>query len=171
MDKKIILASLAVILITAVFGFWIGKKKAIAPAPEIASFEECAAAGYPVAESYPRQCRTPDGKTFTESIGTGSGSGAMGTVTMGPTCPVERIPPDPACAPRPYQTSITITKNGFSKQINSDSAGRFKVDLDPGTYEFQAKGGAMLPRCGPISVEIKPQSFAWAPISCDTGIR
>ncbi len=30
----------------------------------INSFEACAAAGYPIMESYPRQCRTPDGRTF-----------------------------------------------------------------------------------------------------------
>jgi len=35
----------------------------------IASFEECVAAGYPVMESYPRQCRTPDGTTFIEGGG------------------------------------------------------------------------------------------------------
>jgi len=34
----------------------------------IHSFEECAAAGNPVMESYPRQCRTPDGKHFVEII-------------------------------------------------------------------------------------------------------
>lgn len=34
---------------------------------EVRSFEDCASAGYPVMESYPRQCRTPDGKTFVES--------------------------------------------------------------------------------------------------------
>jgi len=34
----------------------------------IYSFEECAAAGYPVMESYPRQCNTPDGKHFVEEI-------------------------------------------------------------------------------------------------------
>jgi len=28
------------------------------------SFEECALAGYPIMESYPEQCRTPDGRTF-----------------------------------------------------------------------------------------------------------
>ena len=36
----------------------------------IESFEECAAAGNPVMESYPRQCRTEDGKHFTEVIDT-----------------------------------------------------------------------------------------------------
>lgn len=30
----------------------------------INSFEDCAAAGYPVMESFPRQCRLPDGRTF-----------------------------------------------------------------------------------------------------------
>ncbi|MBN2517462.1 MAG: hypothetical protein JXB14_01315 [Candidatus Altiarchaeota archaeon] len=32
------------------------------------SFGECVAAGYPVMESYPRQCRTPDGRTFIEEV-------------------------------------------------------------------------------------------------------
>lgn len=36
---------------------------------KVADFNECAVAGYPVAESYPRQCRTPDGETFREDIG------------------------------------------------------------------------------------------------------
>jgi hypothetical protein len=35
----------------------------------IDTFEECVAAGYPVMESYPRQCRVPGGPTFTEVIG------------------------------------------------------------------------------------------------------
>lgn len=34
----------------------------------ITSFDDCAAAGYPVLESYPRQCKTPEGKSFTETI-------------------------------------------------------------------------------------------------------
>lgn len=35
----------------------------------IDSFEECEAAGFPVMESYPRQCATADGETFTEDVG------------------------------------------------------------------------------------------------------
>jgi len=35
---------------------------------EVDSFEECAAKGYPVMESYPRQCRIPEGRNFTEII-------------------------------------------------------------------------------------------------------
>ena len=43
----------------------------------IDSFITCVDAGYPVMESYPRQCRTPDGQTFVEEIeddGTGAGA-------------------------------------------------------------------------------------------------
>lgn len=35
---------------------------------EIATFEECVNAGYPVMESYPRRCRVPDGPLFTEEL-------------------------------------------------------------------------------------------------------
>lgn len=33
------------------------------------SFEDCVAQGYAVMESYPRQCRAPDGRMFSEDIG------------------------------------------------------------------------------------------------------
>jgi hypothetical protein len=53
-------------------GEWVQVKYIMSPCDavptDIASFEECAAAGYPVMESYPRQCRTPDDRTFTEEI-------------------------------------------------------------------------------------------------------
>ena len=35
----------------------------------VTDFDECVARGYPVLESYPRQCKTPGGETFTEDIG------------------------------------------------------------------------------------------------------
>lgn len=35
----------------------------------IYSFQGCVDAGHPVLESYPAQCRTPDGKSFSEYIG------------------------------------------------------------------------------------------------------
>ncbi|MEW5955737.1 MAG: hypothetical protein AB1626_04355 [Candidatus Micrarchaeota archaeon] len=34
----------------------------------VTNFQECAAAGNPVMESYPAQCRTPDGRTFVQEI-------------------------------------------------------------------------------------------------------
>ncbi len=41
----------------------------VCPTPaEITGFDDCVAAGNPVMESYPRQCRTSDGSTFVEEI-------------------------------------------------------------------------------------------------------
>ncbi len=34
----------------------------------VTNFDECVAAGYPVMESYPRQCRTPEGENFVEEV-------------------------------------------------------------------------------------------------------
>lgn len=59
-------------------------------ADAITTFEECAAAGYPVMESYPRQCRTPgpSGQTFTEIIDDGGGEepGSIGGERDGHGC-------------------------------------------------------------------------------------
>ena len=38
------------------------------PVPAITNFEECAAAGNPIMESYPEQCRTPDGRLFVRDV-------------------------------------------------------------------------------------------------------
>ncbi len=35
----------------------------------VGDFEDCIKAGNPAMESYPRQCRTNDGRTFVEDIG------------------------------------------------------------------------------------------------------
>lgn len=56
---------LILVAIGALLIFDIGRKE---PVITLANFEECMAAGYPVMESYPRQCRTPDGQSFTEVI-------------------------------------------------------------------------------------------------------
>lgn len=97
-----------------------------------------------------------------------------GRVTLSPTCPVERMPPDPNCAPKPYATSIDILKTGSSSvvtSIQSDASGAFNVSLDAGSYTLHAGGGKMLPRCTDVSVEVKNGQIIIADISCDTGIR
>jgi hypothetical protein len=58
----LITAGLAAILIIS-FAFM--KSQENAKMQSIDSFEECAAAGYPIMDSYPQQCMTPDKRTFT----------------------------------------------------------------------------------------------------------
>lgn len=64
----------------------------------IDSYDKCVAAGYPVMESYPTQCRTPDGKTFINDEEIFCTMDAM-------VCPdgtsVGRIPPNCEFAPCP----------------------------------------------------------------------
>ena len=50
--------------------FWMHPSSPEAPTT-INSFDECARAGYPIMESYPRQCRTPEGKLFVEEVVSG----------------------------------------------------------------------------------------------------
>jgi hypothetical protein len=38
------------------------------PVANISNYEQCVDAGYPVMESYPRQCQVPAGQTFTENL-------------------------------------------------------------------------------------------------------
>lgn len=101
-------------------------------------------------------------------------SGITGTVTLSPTCPIERIPPDPSCAPKLYSTSINIMKTGSTgiiKTIQSNSIGVFSVDLAPGSYTLQAQGGNSLPRCSEVSTVVKNDQYTTVNIFCDTGIR
>lgn len=59
----------ALMLILGGGGYAIYKNKTTStPVTAITSFEECAAAGYPVMESHPRQCGVPGGPRFTEII-------------------------------------------------------------------------------------------------------
>jgi len=99
-----------------------------------------------------------------------------GQILLGPTCPVMRIPPDPACADKPYQTSIQIIDRNSPagapyKVISSDSQGNYTVTLPVGEYNFQPNGGKMLPRCSSQDVTVTAGANMKVDFSCDTGIR
>ncbi len=64
------LATIVIVALGAALAYFFFNPRAESPVPAraIKNFEECAAAGYPVGESYPRQCWTPDGKHFVEEL-------------------------------------------------------------------------------------------------------
>lgn len=66
--KKIIFPTVLIIIMLGV-GFLTWKYLNQKSTTNIDSFEECVTKGYPILESYPRQCQVPDGKTFAEYIG------------------------------------------------------------------------------------------------------
>lgn len=103
-------------------------------------------------------------------------SGVSGTVMLGPTCPVERDPPDPGCADRPYATQVSIYRAGDMARVvasvRSNAQGAYSLSLSPGQYVVRAGDSAsMLPRCGEVAVTVPPTGYVTTNISCDSGIR
>jgi hypothetical protein len=67
-----------------------------------------------------------------------------GTVTAGPVCPVEKNPPDPACAPRPVASAVIIATNASGEEV-----GRTTTAAD-GTYTL------VVGQTGAITVTAQP---------------
>ncbi len=101
----------------------------------------------------------------------------IGRVILGPTCPVERIPPDPACAPKPYKSAISVwsTWTGSSYQlVSTDTKGLFKLSLSPGAYSLtvsQPSPGGPYPRCTELKIIVVAKKSQSVTVNCDTGIR
>ena len=69
--RNSILFALALIVLIAVYIIQvIPKLNKQTQISQIRSFNDCAAAGYPIMESYPRQCKTSDGLNFVEQVAT-----------------------------------------------------------------------------------------------------
>lgn len=102
-----------------------------------------------------------------------------GTISIGPICPVETIPPDPGCLPtaatyKAYPVSVW-TANGTSRITLIEPAldGSFITELAPGDYlvvldlNKPGPGSSNLP----VAVSIKSLDKTFISIDIDTGIR
>jgi len=102
-----------------------------------------------------------------------------GVISIGPICPVERVPPDPACLPtaeiyKAYPVSI-FTADGKRKitQLSPSLDGSFSSELPPGNYLVVLEkaqnyiGGSNLP----AEISITSLNTTLLSISIDTGIR
>ncbi|UJH68395.1 hypothetical protein [Allomuricauda sp. SCSIO 65647] len=100
-----------------------------------------------------------------------------GKVTIGPLCPVETFPPDPACQPteETYMTwpiaVWTTDKSTKLGQIQPDLDGTYRFELSEGSYlvdlEKQHRFGTNLPAI----ISIKSGETLLLNIDVDTGIR
>ncbi len=106
--------------------------------------------------------------------GTTAKSGIEGTVTIGPSCPVQRID-DPSCNDRPYQGWIHVnTTNGiWVTKFQADQQGNFKIELDPEQYtvEPQTPKDSFLPYASSQDVTVVAGAFTTVTIQYDSGIR
>ncbi len=57
-----------IIILTGIGFLFFNSPKVIKKNLLITNFKECLNAGYPVMETYPRQCRTPNGELFVEVV-------------------------------------------------------------------------------------------------------
>lgn len=110
------------------------------------------------------------------SGGNNSG-GISGYLHLGPVCPVEKNPPDPNCADRPFANAtvdVTVKSSGvLAGSAKSDVSGNFRVNLPPTTYliKTRAPNNSILPRCEQKEAVVVANKFINLDISCDTGIR
>lgn len=103
-------------------------------------------------------------------------SGVMGSVHLGPQCPVETAG-DP-CGDQPA-ANVTVT---VSRQIpgesyatgevvargKTDAGGTFRIAVTPGDYVVTARAGMS---CEIMDAQVTDGAYARADIPCDTGIR
>jgi hypothetical protein len=103
-------------------------------------------------------------------------SGITGTALLGPMCPVEKIPPDPKCADRPYKTDLVATSpdgTQIFQQFSSDTNGKFSVDLVPGEYAISSSNsGNIFSHCSSQgTIKVEKGKYTDITLHCDTGIR
>lgn len=88
-----------------------------------------------------------------------------------PTCPVETLPPDPACAPQPIAVRVVVLDENERRvaTITTRVDGTVSLSLRPGRYRLVGEDP------GPPSVEGQDVVVDTAPIAVtigvDTGIR
>ena len=117
-------------------------------------------------------CSAPPGAS---PIGTTTRS-ITGRATAGPVCPVERNPPDPACAARPVAGAVLVFQNVTGAEVAraiTDQNGRFSVALAPGAYRLVPQAVAGLMGGGrPLEFQVTAgETLEPLAVSYDTGIR
>jgi hypothetical protein len=115
-------------------------------------------------ESTPRTTHTPT-PTAAHRL---TGNGIRGTVTAGPSCPVQRI--DEPCPDKPVRHAKVTARGTTTKSTQTDPKGSFSMSLPPGTYDVSAETSSVA-SCELERVTVYRNVYTQVPISCDTGIR
>lgn len=156
----------------------------------INNFEDCAKY-YPVMESYPEQCRTPDGRLFVrplsdeeeektkppENLELSTMGALAGKVTVGPICPVERIDQPCPVPPEAYTSrELIIYKvdgKTFVTSTHFKSDGTYSITLPPSNYvaDVSRTGTFGSSKDTPHAFRIYSSVTTTFDLSIDTGIR
>ena len=102
-------------------------------------------------------------------------TGIRGTVTSGPRCPVERVPPDPSCAPSPVTGAVIVVRDAAGAEVDrtvSGAAGTYFSAVPAGSYTVEAQPiQGLLGTPPPQQVVVPAGERATVDLSYDTGIR
>jgi hypothetical protein len=107
----------------------------------------------------------------------GGPPGVSGTVTAGPVCPVETVPPKPECAPRPVAGAVIVATNASGHEVGRATTaadGSYKMVVgETGTMTISALPVAGLMRApAPVDVTLaSPSATERVDLEYDTGIR
>ncbi len=111
------------------------------------------------------------------TIPTIGGPWLVGVALAGPVCPVERIPPDPACAPRPVAgaTIAVLDQSGRTvATVVTAADGTYLVAVPAGRVRIApARAAGMMRPPAPVDAVIPAGPAAWLRVDLDydTGIR
>lgn len=100
-----------------------------------------------------------------------------GRVHAGPVCPVEKVPPDPACADRAVAGAVLVVTTAAGAEVaraTSAADGTFSVALPPGDYILVPQPVAgLMGTAQPLPFRAQADGAAPAPldVAYDTGIR
>ena len=107
-----------------------------------------------------------------------AGGGATGiaiTAVAGPTCPVETVPPDPNCEPRPVAGAVVSVQDAAGKEVAKvtlDAAGMGFVDVPAGAYVVVAESAeGMMGLPEPQKIVVEAGRATAVALAFDTGIR
>jgi hypothetical protein len=100
-------------------------------------------------------------------------SGVVGVALTGPTCAVERTPPDPKCDDRVLAHATVRAQDGdrVAGETETDAQGRFRLLLEPGTYELYTSGGIAPFSAPAATARVSANRFTHVDLYVDTGIR
>jgi hypothetical protein len=99
-----------------------------------------------------------------------------GRAVAGPVCPVERTPPDPACAPRPVAGAVVVIVASDGHEVaraTTGADGRWTAALVAGTYTLTPQPVAsLMGPAPPIRFTVTASgSLGELDVIYDTGIR
>jgi hypothetical protein len=102
-------------------------------------------------------------------------TGIAGLALAGPICPVETVPLDPDCAPRPVGGAVVLIRDGGGSEVaraETAADGSFFVELPAGDYVVEPQPvEGMMGTASAVTVTVADGIAAQVQLDYDTGIR